>query len=309
MKLFKMLIPNTLTLTSLFFGFSSILASIEVLSSFYSLKINSDRDLLFSSPSYILSYAGISILICTIFDVLDGFSARKLKSFSNFGKQLDSLSDLVCFGIAPAVLFYTLTLVIVEKVPHTGIIYKVNSFVSSYLHEHVLSLKLLAFLFPICAVIRLSRFNIKKEEIGITKNTFEGLPSTFAGGFMGGILVFKFIPSDIISFLPWFKSLDFSSFSLAFLSNIDSFLNYYTVILLVYILTAALMISKFSFLKYSVILNYFAKKGNATFLLFLAFFIFGLLFYFKYFLFVAGSCYIIFTLIMNVFFYSSKKSS
>lgn len=301
MRLIRILIPNTLTLISLFFGFSSILASIEFLSSLYSLRIDSGRDLLFSSPSYILGYAGVSILICTIFDFLDGFSARKLNSFSEFGKQLDSLSDLVCFGLAPAVLFFTLTLVIVDRVPETNIIYKVNTFIGSYLYLNALPLKLLAFLFPICAVIRLSRFNIENKEEK-KPNIFEGLPSTFAGGFIGVVLVFKFIPNDLINFLSFTKGKDFSFLQFSFLSKIDFFLNYYTVILFIYVLLALLMISKFSFLKYGAFLNSIKKKSPLLLSLFLLFCIFGILFYFKYFLFVLGSCYIFFSLVANIFF-------
>ena len=49
------------------------------------------------------------ILAAMIFDFLDGFSARLLKAYSEIGKELDSLADVVSFGVAPALIIYKLT--------------------------------------------------------------------------------------------------------------------------------------------------------------------------------------------------------
>ena len=75
-------IPNSLTFISLGCGTVSIVLS---------------------SQEYIFQ-AGLLILVSLIFDVLDGFSARKLNAATQFGLQLDSLSDMVSFGVAPLVL-------------------------------------------------------------------------------------------------------------------------------------------------------------------------------------------------------------
>jgi len=75
-------IPNSLTLISLGCGTVSIVLS---------------------SQEYIFQ-AGLLILVSLIFDVLDGFFARKLNAITQFGLQLDSLSDMVSFGVAPLLL-------------------------------------------------------------------------------------------------------------------------------------------------------------------------------------------------------------
>jgi CDP-diacylglycerol--serine O-phosphatidyltransferase len=81
---FKSLVPNLITLTGLCFGLSSIRFAFE--------------------DQFELGVA--CILIAAVCDTLDGFFARMLKSSSELGAQLDSLSDFLCFGIAPAILLY-----------------------------------------------------------------------------------------------------------------------------------------------------------------------------------------------------------
>lgn len=79
-------IPNTITLGNLFVGCLAVVAAFE-------------GDLLLS---------GYLILLASILDYLDGFSARLLKAYSPLGKELDSLSDLVSFGVAPSVIMFKL---------------------------------------------------------------------------------------------------------------------------------------------------------------------------------------------------------
>ena len=81
---FKVLLPNVITLSGLSFGLSSIRFAIE-----------EDFNL-----------AILCILIAGVCDVLDGMLARHLKSESDLGAQLDSLSDFLSFGIAPGILVY-----------------------------------------------------------------------------------------------------------------------------------------------------------------------------------------------------------
>ena len=77
-------IPNFVTLLCLSSGFTSIMYS-----------LNKDWKI-----------AVYLILIAAIFDFFDGWFARKLKTNSNFGAELDSLSDFVSFGVAPSILIY-----------------------------------------------------------------------------------------------------------------------------------------------------------------------------------------------------------
>ena len=55
-----------------------------------------------------LIWAGLFICLAAVLDFLDGFAARALKAFSEVGKQLDSLADVVSFGIAPGAILFTL---------------------------------------------------------------------------------------------------------------------------------------------------------------------------------------------------------
>lgn len=96
--------------------------------------------------------AAILLLAGVLFDFLDGFLARKLKQESDFGAELDSLSDLVTFGVAPMVL------------------------VMSYYNINWLSL--LSISLPVFGALRLARHNINRH---LTKGYLIGLPITTAG--------------------------------------------------------------------------------------------------------------------------------
>ncbi len=124
------ILPNLLTLSSMFLGFYSIIASLE---SQYEL-------------------AAWTIMAATIFDVLDGWVARITHTTTRFGIEIDSLSDVISFGVAPAVLVYTWTLSSFGRVGWLG-----------------------AFFLVACAALRLARFNI---QMGSTeKKHFTGLPT------------------------------------------------------------------------------------------------------------------------------------
>ncbi|MCX8009788.1 MAG: CDP-diacylglycerol--serine O-phosphatidyltransferase [Ignavibacteria bacterium] len=128
-KLTRSLIPNLFTIMNMFCGFLSIINTFE--------------------GNFI--YASILIIIAAIFDMLDGLAARITKSASEFGVELDSLSDLVSFGTAPAIL-----------------IYKIN------LYEYYEIGILASAFFLICGALRLARFNV--QLVGFDKKFFYGLP-------------------------------------------------------------------------------------------------------------------------------------
>jgi len=100
--------------------------------------------------------AAIMILFCMVLDGLDGRIARKLEVSSNFGKELDSLADLVSFGVAPALLVYAQT------------IYFFNWFGL-----------VAAIWFAMAGALRLARFNILD-----LKGYFLGVPITVAGSLL-----------------------------------------------------------------------------------------------------------------------------
>lgn len=118
------------------------------------------------------STAAIFILIAVVMDGLDGRVARRLDISSQMGKELDSLCDLVSFGVAPAILVY-----------------------SQVLHPFIYSIGLLAAIFYIvCGAFRLARFNVLN-----LSGYFVGIPITLAGTIMAIISFFSAsLPSTLI---------------------------------------------------------------------------------------------------------------
>lgn len=111
-----------------------------------------------------LIWAGIFIVIASILDFLDGLTARLLNAYSEVGKQLDSLADIVSFGIAPgAILFTLLEFSLFDK---NQAIYEI----SAQWYEWLILFS--AFLIPVFGAIRLAKFNIVQND----EPFFRGLP-------------------------------------------------------------------------------------------------------------------------------------
>lgn len=135
MKIKLFTIPNIITLGNLLCGSLAIL--------FVSTNIK---------VSFIL------ILAAAVLDFLDGFTARMLKSYSEVGKQLDSLSDMVSFGLAPAMILYQMMLVS-STMTGTATDYTWISYI--------------VFAVALFSALRLAKFNIDETQ----KEEFEGLPT------------------------------------------------------------------------------------------------------------------------------------
>lgn len=129
----------------------SALTSLNLLCGFWAILIN-DAELSF----YL-------VLIAIGFDFMDGLSARALKVQSVFGKELDSLADMVTFGVVPGFLYF----------------HHVLEPLDSDLNPALLSM-LLATMVPVCAGLRLAKFNVKDSG----KKEFSGLPSSAAALFV-----------------------------------------------------------------------------------------------------------------------------
>jgi len=127
------ILPNLITLSSMFAGFYSIIAS-----------YNSDYE-----------RAAWAIMIASVFDVLDGWVARMTHTATRFGIEIDSLADVISFGVAPGVLVYMWTLSSFGKVGWLG-----------------------SFFLVACAALRLARFNVQMG--GAEKKHFTGLPTPAA---------------------------------------------------------------------------------------------------------------------------------
>lgn len=122
------------------------------------------------------NYSGafIAIIISAVFDFFDGFAARLLKAYSPMGKELDSLADVVSFGVVPGAIVYSLLTQIA-----------VNEW-----------LCYVAFLIPVFSALRLAKFNIDERQL----SSFIGLPTPANAIFWGG-LVYSF--SDFLIVNNW----------------------------------------------------------------------------------------------------------
>ncbi|MCY1720358.1 CDP-alcohol phosphatidyltransferase family protein [Prolixibacteraceae bacterium Z1-6] len=99
-----------------------------------------------------LIWAGIFICLASVFDFLDGLAARALNAYSETGKQLDSLSDLVSFGVAPGAILFTLL-----EFSLYGKNQPIHE-ISGHWYEWIILFS--AFLIPVFGAIRLARFNV-----------------------------------------------------------------------------------------------------------------------------------------------------
>ena len=112
----------------------------------------------------------IAILFAGLMDALDGRIARLIKGTSKMGKELDSLGDVISFGVAPALIMYFWNLQYLEKL---------GWFV--------------CLIYVVCVALRLARFNISSEdEPSWRDNFFEGMPSPAGGIIVLFPLIFSF---------------------------------------------------------------------------------------------------------------------
>jgi CDP-diacylglycerol--serine O-phosphatidyltransferase len=148
-------IPNLFTLLNLVFG---CIAIILILQPGESIALVQEGNMIITLPEKI-TYASFFIFAAGIVDFLDGFVARLMKASSEMGKQLDSLSDVVTFGVAPSMIMYQLLRMSYLKE-------------SSAFDTSVLFL-LPALLIACCGAWRLAKFNIDARQ----NTTFFGVPT------------------------------------------------------------------------------------------------------------------------------------
>lgn len=101
----KKQIPNIFTLLNLVFGCMAVVFALQTNSLI--IYLNDEYSSSFNIPEK-LTWAAVCIGIAAVIDFLDGFLARLMRATSSMGKQLDSLSDVVSFGVAPGVIIYQL---------------------------------------------------------------------------------------------------------------------------------------------------------------------------------------------------------
>jgi CDP-diacylglycerol--serine O-phosphatidyltransferase len=163
------LLPNALTTGALFAGFYSIIAGIN--------------------GHYVA--AAVAVVVAGVLDGLDGRVARLTNTQSEFGVQYDSLSDLISFGLAPALLAFNWSLTTMREIsPLAG---KLGW--------------LAAFLFVACAALRLARFNTQASSTD--KTYFQGLASPAAAGTLVTTIWFfndQGIAGESVRWLIWLET-------------------------------------------------------------------------------------------------------
>lgn len=176
------LIPNSLTLLALCAGITAMRFAIEGLW---------DR-------------AVIAIVVAAVLDGLDGRIARALGATSRFGAELDSLSDFVCFGVAPAVVVYMWSL---QEFGGLG--------------------WALSLLFAVCCGLRLARFNVALDSKEIkppwTRDFFVGVPAPAGGGLAIMPLIFGLQFEHGFFASPWLNGLMLAGVAALMVSRVPTF--------------------------------------------------------------------------------------
>lgn len=153
-------IPNIFTLLNLFFGCIAIVFALQTESVI--IYVNEEFESSFNIPEK-LTWAAIFIWLAAVIDFFDGFVARLIQATSELGKQLDSLSDIVSFGVAPAAIIYQLLRL---------------SFAREENGLEISTLWLLpAFIISCAAAYRLAKFNIDEKQ----EYNFTGMPTPVTG--------------------------------------------------------------------------------------------------------------------------------
>ncbi|MFZ4521182.1 MAG: CDP-diacylglycerol--serine O-phosphatidyltransferase [Bacteroidales bacterium] len=157
----KQHIPNTLTTLNLLCGLISLTLTFE--------------------GNYV--YASLFIFVAAVFDFMDGNAARILHAHSELGKQLDSLADLVSFGVAPGIMIYQMI--------------SVNCSGSCNALERLHITPYFAMLIPICSALRLAKFNIDlRQEVN-----FIGIPTPANAIFFASIPLVLYVQPGLFSLI------------------------------------------------------------------------------------------------------------
>ena len=176
------LIPSAFTAANILMGFYTIMSALRA------FQLIGVHDTARAAPY--LDNGAKAIGWALLFDMLDGRIARLTKTTTEIGVQLDSLADVVTFGIAPAVLAY-----VWGYGPSFGEgsdLYKVGLFIS--------------FMYLMCGTFRLARFNVQSSRprilaegiMKVDKKSFVGLPIPVAGGLVAALV--HFAPTPLIAY-------------------------------------------------------------------------------------------------------------
>lgn len=178
-------IPSIFTAANIGMGFYAVMAAAR---GFQFIGTGVSQDLL-RATAY-LDNAAMAIGWAVLFDMLDGRIARMTKTTTEIGVQLDSIADVVTFGLAPAVLAYVWGYG--ATLPEGSDLHRLAWFLS--------------FMYLMCGAFRLARFNVQSSRprilaegtIKVDKKSFVGLPIPVAGGLIASIIHFS--PQPLVSY-------------------------------------------------------------------------------------------------------------
>ncbi len=151
-------LPTLFTSANILLGFVAILKTFEA-----ALKVGAGN----SAYNHDFQTAARAIGFAVLFDGIDGFVARSTNTTSDFGRELDSIADVVTFGLAPAVLAYVWGVMFVNgpaELTRAGYC--------------------IAFFFLLCGAVRLARFNVQTVSPKADKKYFVGVPIPAGAGFV-----------------------------------------------------------------------------------------------------------------------------
>ncbi|MEI9934701.1 MAG: CDP-alcohol phosphatidyltransferase family protein [Ferruginibacter sp.] len=175
-------IPNLFTLLNLFFGCIAIVFALQTQSII--IYTNDDFTSSFNIPEK-LSIAALLLFAAAMVDFLDGFVARLFKATSEMGKQLDSLADVVSFGVAPGVILFQLLRMSFAR-EENGL-------------EVSIAWLLPAFILSCAAAYRLAKFNLDDSQ----QYGFKGIPTPAVGLFIASFPLILHFGSGLIDINDW----------------------------------------------------------------------------------------------------------
>jgi CDP-diacylglycerol--serine O-phosphatidyltransferase len=172
------LIPSAFTAANIGMGYFAVMGALR---GFQLLEGGTEAELIQATSHF--DNASRAIGWAVVFDALDGRIARLTKTTTEIGVQLDSIADVVTFGIAPAVLAYA---------------WGYGSAFAEGSGAHKLGW-FISFMFLICGAFRLARFNVQATRprvlaeglVKVDKKNFVGLPIPMAGGFIAALVHFS----------------------------------------------------------------------------------------------------------------------
>jgi CDP-diacylglycerol--serine O-phosphatidyltransferase len=171
-------LPNLMTAGNLFCGFVAIIRCIQAKFTATTDGFSGDfLETIAKTPTQLYEQAIWFILVAVIFDMLDGRMARMTRKESLFGKEFDSLADVVSFGLAPALLVFFVLLSPTEGFP---LVRTLGG--------------LVGFFYLLCAAVRLARYNVITTPLlphaeSLPTDDFLGLPVPAAAGMVSSIVL------------------------------------------------------------------------------------------------------------------------